>query len=131
MGAGDFGKGIVVGIERFKYQDFIAGIAEGQGCQLQRFTAAGGNINIFLAVFHAPFPVVFLDLVNKVHIPLGRTIGHRLFIEAADGFHELGRRFNIRLSDVQMINFLPRLLRFHGIRSQSANRRSGQAQCSL
>ena len=124
--AGDLGKRIVVRIERFKDQDLIPRIAESESCELQSLTAAIGDVDVLRFVVHSPCFIVLLYLSNQLRIPLRRTISDHFFVKAADGIHKLRRRLDIRLSDIQMIDFLPCLLCFESIGAQSADRGCGQ-----
>ena len=123
--AGQIYEGGVVRIKRLRNDDLVALVENAAQHDLQRFAAAGGDEYILFAQLCADLGIIAADSVDQLRHAGGRRIGQNLLAEFAYRFKIRGRRFNIGLTDVQVVNLLAGLLRLNGVRRKLAHR--GQA----
>ena len=105
-------KRAVVRVERFSYENVVTGIENGSEDHRKRFAAAICDEDILALQFDVkPLEIVDDCVVKDVHTA-GFSIGDDFFIKSTNRIHVAGRCLDIRLSDVQMIDFFPFCFRF-------------------
>ena len=118
-----YGKGHVVGVGRFGYNDFIAGVQAGHESKEHGLRTArcnddivGRHVDVILLIIGGEFLSVRLVALR------GRVFKYRA-IDVLQGVEPHLRRGQIGLSDVQMINFCSSGLCCNGQRSEFSNGR--------
>ena len=107
-------EGGVVGIVRLGDDDLGIGVQNGQAGKQQCFTAAGSHQNVVVFQLHTQLGVIILNGFNE-HRASGRSLVFQSPVrEVVDRVIEFHRRGQVRLADVQMVDFLSVLFRLHG-----------------
>ena len=121
---------LIVGIEGLEHQDVVPRIAGGHHRKRNGFTAPVGHKDVIQVVLHAPAGIIIPDSLEQLLVPLGFSIGHHFWMIGCYPFKKTIRGGDIRLSDIQMIDFL---CLFHpvGNGSQFPDGRSGNVQRPL
>ena len=113
--AAGVGHGVVVGIEGLGDEDLIAVIQDAVHGDLQRLAAAVGDEDITGIEVHTQIGVVLADGLDQLRDTGGRGIGQHRQVKVLHRIEVRLGRFDIRLTDVQMID-LPALgLRRHRV----------------
>ena len=116
-------EGGVVGIVGLRDDNLGIGVQNAQASQQQCFAAAGGNQHIVGLQADTQTGIVIPDGINQQRISGRGIIGQCLPVEISYGF-VVGRRcLQIRLTNVQMINFLSVLLSCNRQRMEFPHRR--------
>ena len=118
-----FSEGGVVSVVGFKYHDFVARVAQRHSCEDKCFTTTVGNEDVFQIIVNAFFCIVFLNCFNQNGIAFGVAISDNFCLVVTDAFHKLSRSCDVRLTNIQMINFFTCCLCRVCIGSQLSNRR--------
>ena len=111
--AGGMDEGGVVGVIGLRDDDLGIGVQNAQAGQEQCLAAAGGDQHIPGLQLHPQALVVAPDGLNELGVAGGSIVGQGLMVKGPDGIVVGRRRSNVRLADVQVIDFLAPLLRGH------------------
>ena len=107
--------GVVVGVEGLGDDDLVPIVQDAVEDDLQRLAAPGGNQDVALLKVHPQVVIILLDGVNEHRQSRrGSVLQHRK-LEIPDRLKVLGGRLDIRLADVQVVDFLSRLLGRYGV----------------
>ena len=112
--AGEAGHGVVVGIVGLGDENLVAVVQNGGEHHQQRFAAAGGDIDFIAAVVDAQVVVIPLDGGNQLRHAGGGGVGQGGGAETLHRVEKGGRRDDVRLADVQMIQLDAPLRGGHG-----------------
>ena len=117
-------EGSIIGVERFEDDDFVVRIADYRDSHADGFAAAVGNQNVSGIDVHPESLVILGEF-----FPVGRYAGGVRILDEfeADVFYcidSLFRRFDVRLSYIQMIYFDTPFFCFIGERHEFPYRRS-------
>ena len=121
LAAGDPDEGVVVGIERLGDQDLVVVIQDALQNHLQSFAAAGGSQDIPTLQRNVQLGIVAADRLDQLGDTGRGSILQNRRVEISDGVKEHRGRFNIRLTNIQMIDLAALLLRCQGIRMEFAH----------
>ena len=127
--AGGVNEGGVVGVIRLGDDDLGVGIQNGQAGEEKCLAAAGGHQDVVVLQGHPQGAVVVPDGLNQLR-PSGRgLIGQGFVRKSVHRLVKFRGRGNVRLSDVQVINFLPGPFRLDGQRMEFAHGRGFTTVC--
>ena len=108
-------KGLIVRVEGFGDEHLVARIANCHQRMSDSLAGAVGDQDIPTLELHPVPPVVADYRVDQRRITVGRAVRKHIPGVGAHGLEEAGRRFDIGLTDVQMINRSPVAFRLLGI----------------
>ena len=98
------GKGVVVGVEGFRDDDFIAGIHTAVEGEKEAFAATGGDDDLIGGDLNTHAVVVFHQFLAVAEIAGGVAVGNHRNIGVTHGVAGTFRGLDVGLTDVQMIN---------------------------
>ena len=113
--SGQRDRGVVVGVEGLGDDDLVPVVQDRGKGHLQSFTAAGGGQNIPAFQLHTDALVIITHRINIDRQTARRRIGNDLFVKVLQSLVEGGGRFDVRLADVQMVDFDTAFLGLLGI----------------
>ena len=98
------GEGVVVGVERLRDDDLVAGIHAAVEGEKEAFAAAGGDDDLVSGDLDAHAVVVFHQFFAVAEIAGGVAVGNHRDVGVAHGVTGTFRGLDVGLTDVQMIN---------------------------
>ena len=112
--AARYGKRHVIRIRRFGDQQLIARIQASQKSKIHSLRCSRRNDNIIRIDHDAETVIIGHHFFTKTEQPFARTVFQDLTIDMTHGIKSYFRRSNIRLPDVEMIDFDSSRFRFIG-----------------
>ena len=117
--------GVVVGVEGLRDDDLVPIVQNAVEDDLQRLAAPGGDEDVALREVHPQVAVVLLDGLDEYRHPRRFRVSQYRQLEIPDGLKVLGRCFNVRLTDVQVVDLFSRLFSGHGVGVEFPHRGQG------
>ena len=115
-------EGGVVGIVGLGDNDLRIGVQNAQAGQQQRLAAAGGNENITGVQVNIQPLIVPPDCLDQPRVSGGSVIGQGPAVKLPHGLKIGGRRSKIRLTDVEVVDFLSPFFSGHRQRVEFSHR---------
>ena len=106
---------VVVGVKGLRDNNLVPVVQDAVEDDLQRLAAPGGNEDVVRLKVHPQVVVIPLGGPDEHRHPWGFGVGQHWQSEVSDRLKVLRRRLNIRLTDIQVVDFFPRFLRRHGV----------------
>ena len=119
----------VIRIKRFCENDLVTFVEDAVERDLKRLTAAGRDEDVLRGDVHADAVIVLADGIDRLRHAGRRRIGQRPLMEGTDGVKERGRRGDIRLADVQVIDLFARCSGSEGVWVEFAHGGKLAAKC--
>ncbi|MPM83131.1 hypothetical protein SDC9_130194 [bioreactor metagenome] len=113
LAAGNPGERVIVWIEGLWNQDFVPVVQNALQNHLQRFAAAGGSQNVAGIQLDVQLCIVTADGLHKLGNAWRGSVRQHGLLEALYGVKKSSRRFNVRLTDIQVVDFASLVLRRH------------------
>ena len=112
------GKRHVVGVGRLRHNDFIAGIQTGHESKEHGFRTAGSDDDVVRVKVDVIFFIVVREFLTITSEPLTGTVLQYFPVEVLEDVQSCLRCWEVRLTDVQMIDVDSPLFGCRGERSQ-------------
>ena len=106
LNVGALGKGVVVGVEGLRNQHLISGVTHGHKGKEQSLAPSVGDDDILSIKGNIESLIVGAHRISKAVVSRRGRVGDDLLGKVSDGFQKSRGGFDIRLSDVEGIDFL-------------------------
>ena len=114
---------VIVGVKRFCDDRFLTRVYNGCENHVQSLRSSVSHQDLTAVIVDVIPLEIAADRILQHSFTAGFRVGNYLLVEVFHCFHKACRRLHIRLSDVEMIDFLSICLRFDGILVETSDRR--------
>jgi hypothetical protein len=128
---GALGKGVVVGVEGLRNEHFVSGVTHGHEGEEESLAPSVGDDDILSIKGDIESLIVGAHRISKAVVSRRSGVGDDLLGKVSDGFQKSRRGFDVRLSDVEGVDFLSLCTGFLRIGKQPPDGRRLHIQSSL